>query len=332
MLLAEAGSFVGVTVGRILHATRLVAVASRASLLAKVKVVRFAAITLVTRHPGLALALALGVALQVARTSCIAVAGDAHSVLAGVVVVLAALAVGPGPVAEAVQAVAAVARLLVQVLVEVAAGGEPVAVASFALVGVQRGGAAPGRVVVEGQAYIAVRAVRVVLALALAPEAARGRLPALGRVSVALAPRPHGEVRDGVEIGAQDLSVAEVLVSEGVHAVQGDPEVGGGDPFLQLGGRVEEVGGRPPLERGEGDVAAGQRGDVGVLGRAQRPGLLALRHVHPLGQAVRVAAARTVELVRSPRPVLRGPLVDGKALRSGGVEDETDVCDVEGLP
>lgn len=72
----------------------------------------------------------LGPRLKVSlRTLLVTVAVHAHSVLALVEVVPAAFAVGAGAVPHAVQAVAAMAGLLVQVLVEVAATGKAVAVA-----------------------------------------------------------------------------------------------------------------------------------------------------------------------------------------------------------
>lgn len=45
-------------------------------------------------------------------------------------------------------------------------------------------------------------------------------------------PGSDSEVRDGVEVGAQHLGVAEVLVTEGVHAVQRDAQVSCRHPFL----------------------------------------------------------------------------------------------------
>lgn len=63
--------------------------------------------------------------------------------------------------------------------------------------------------------------------------------------------------------------------------------------YLQLGGGIEEVGGRPALEGAEGDVAARQRGDIRVLGRAEGARLLAALGVLPLRQAVGIAASRT---------------------------------------
>lgn len=334
VLLAGAGAGVRVAVGGVVHAAGLVAVAGRAAVLAEVEVVGLTAVALLSCHARLALALALGVALQAAGPFLVAVAVEADAVLAHVEVVPAALAVGARPVAQAVQAVAAVAGPLVQVLVEVAAGGEVVAVAGFALVRVQGGGPPPRRVVVVGLAAAAVRPVRVVLAVALAPLAAvrRAHLAALGRVPVALAPGADGDVGDGVEVGLQHVRVAEVLVSERVHAVQGDPDVGRRHPFLELEGRVEEVGGATALQGGEGDVSSRQRRDVRVLRRAERARLLAGAGERALRQAVGVAARRAVELVRRPGAVLRRPLVDGEALRAGRVEHQADVGDVERLP
>lgn len=160
MLLAVARARVGVAVGGVVRAAGLVAVARRAALRPEVEVVHLAPIALVTRHARLALALALRVALQAAgpcddkvtssifralmqektQTSCGAVrltplvtqAVDADAVLPRVVVVLAALAVGSRTVAHAVQAVATVTCLLVEVFVEVAPAREAVAVAGCA--------------------------------------------------------------------------------------------------------------------------------------------------------------------------------------------------------
>lgn len=226
------------------------------------------------------------------------------------------------------------ARFLIQILVEEASVREAVTVACSALVGVGGGGASPGRVVVEGQALVAVGARRVVLAAAHAHRRAsqvRHR-DALARVPVALAPGADGEIGDGVEVGSQHLRVAEHLVTERVEAVQRDPQLRGRHPVLQLWRGVELVGGGPALERGEGDVSAGQRRDVRVLGRAQRARLVAAPRVVVVRQAVRVAARRAVELVRHPGAALSSPLVDGEALGARRIEPESDVRDVERLP
>lgn len=45
-------------------------------------------------------------------------------------------------------------------------------------------------------------------------------------------PATHGEIRDGVEVGAQHFSVLEELVSESVESVQRDEQVSGCHPFL----------------------------------------------------------------------------------------------------
>lgn len=46
-------------------------------------------------------------------------------------------------------------------------------------------------------------------------------------------PSSHGEVRDGVVVGLEDLGVVENLVPERVEPVQGHPDVGGRHPVLQ---------------------------------------------------------------------------------------------------
>lgn len=91
----------------------------------------------------------------------------------------------------------------------------------------------PGGVVVEVSAAVAVGPRGVVLALAHPAASALGvHEVALGRVPVALAARPHGDVGDGVPVGLQHLLVVEYLVSEGVQTVEGDSDVGGCHPQL----------------------------------------------------------------------------------------------------
>lgn len=46
-------------------------------------------------------------------------------------------------------------------------------------------------------------------------------------------PSSHGEVRDGVVVGLEDLGVVEDLVSERVEPVQGHSDVRGRHPVLQ---------------------------------------------------------------------------------------------------
>lgn len=92
---------------------------------------------------------------------------------------------------------------------------------------------APGGIVVEVLAAVAVGPRGVVFALAHPAAAALGvHKVALGRVPVALAARPHGDVGDSVPVGLQHLLVVKHLVSEGVQAVEGDSDVGGCHPEL----------------------------------------------------------------------------------------------------
>lgn len=54
-------------------------------------------------------------------------------------------------------------------------------------------------------------------------------------------PSAHGEVRDGVVVGLEDLGIVEHLVSERVEPVQGHADVCGGHPFLQKISRRRKI-------------------------------------------------------------------------------------------
>uniref|UniRef100_A0A6B0UQV0 Putative secreted protein n=1 Tax=Ixodes ricinus TaxID=34613 RepID=A0A6B0UQV0_IXORI len=124
------------------------------------------------------------------------------------------------------------ARAVVQLLVKVALAGPAIAIAGLALVGVAGRGPSPGLVVERVYAALAVVPCRVVLAAAhQLPIATGARVTCLG-VPVALAPSSHGEVCDGVVVGAQHLLVAEDLVSECVQSSQHDPDGRRGHPLL----------------------------------------------------------------------------------------------------
>lgn len=101
---------------------------------------------------------------------------------------------------------------------------------------------------------------------------------------------------------------------------------------LEDGAVVEVVGAGSAFQRGEGHVTTGERRDVAEVVGAERL-LLVLAGadeavVHLL---VRLLAGAAVVLVRYPGPPLTGPLVDGEALRTAGVELEADIGDVEGF-
>lgn len=105
-----------------------------------------------------------------------------------------------------------------------------------------------------------------------------------------------------------------------------------GAAHLQDGAVVEVVGAGPTLQRGEGHVPTGERRDVAEVVGAERL-LLVLAGadetvVHLL---VGLLTGAAVVLVRHPGAPLGGPLVDGEALWTAGVELKTDVGDVEGL-
>lgn len=102
------------------------------------------------------------------------------------------------------------------------------------------------------------------------------------------------------------------------------------DAYLQHRAIVKVVGTGSPLQRGEGHVAPGERGNVTELVGAQ--GLL-LVLASPDEAAVHlevgVLTGAAVVLVRNPGPVLPRALVNGEALGPAGVEPEAHVCDVK---
>lgn len=333
VLLAKTHSRCWVAACLVVAATSYITSAWLATLGSKIEIVVSAFVTLFSCHSRLALTQAVTRTLQTARTDLVAVARDADAIFSLVVVVTAALAVGSRAVGGAVQAVTSVTRLVVQVLVEVAAVGVAVAVAGLALVGIRRRGTCPGSVVIKWQALVAVVPRRVVLAAAheldLASQPRRSH--ALGGVAVALASATDGEISDGVEVGLEYPRITEHLVSEGVEAVEHNADGFGRDPVLQLGALLEVVSRRPPLQRGEGDVPPSQRRDVGELGRAEGAGLVLAPHVVRVRDPVGVAAGGAVILIGHPLLVVVGPFEDGEGLGSWRVVEQPYVRDVEGL-
>lgn len=128
VLLAHALASLGVAGRHVVQRAARVAAARLAPMDAEVVEVRLAAVALVAGDARLALALALHVALQRAGAGRVAVAADAVLVRPLVEVLSASLAVGPVAVRLAVDAVAAVARQVVQRSVEVAFARESVAI------------------------------------------------------------------------------------------------------------------------------------------------------------------------------------------------------------
>lgn len=124
---------------------------------------------------------------------------------------------------------------LEQFFIEKAPVREVVAVAGKAFIGLGGSGGPPGSVHVERLTLLAVDSTCVVLAITdqLVLACAR-RLDALVGVAVALASASNREVRDCVEIGAQDTKVVENFVAESVHSDQYDLYFGRSNPFLQI--------------------------------------------------------------------------------------------------
>lgn len=130
VLLAEANAALGIAGWRIVMGATRIAATWLASMGSELEVVVGASIALVARHTGLALALALAVALQRTGSDGIAATVDAVGVVAHIEVLLAALAVGSITIVAAIQAVAAMTRLIEQMRIEVTFVRKPVAVAS----------------------------------------------------------------------------------------------------------------------------------------------------------------------------------------------------------
>lgn len=130
VLLAVANAAFGITGWRIVVGAMRIAATRLAAMRSELEVVVGAAIALVARHAGLALALALAVALQRAGADGIAATVDAVGVVAHVEVLLAALTVGSIAVVAAVQTVATMARQIEEICIEVALVRKVVAVAS----------------------------------------------------------------------------------------------------------------------------------------------------------------------------------------------------------
>lgn len=102
--------------------------------------------------------------------------------------------------------------------------------------------------------------------------------------------------------------------------------------YLQHRAVVKVVGTGAPLQRGEGHVAPGERGDVAELVGAERLLLiLAGADEAAVDFAVGALAGAAVVLVGHPGAVLPRALVDGKALGPAGVELEAHVRDVKGF-
>lgn len=193
---------------------------------------------------------------------------------------------------------------------------------------------APRCVVVQRQTAVAVRTVRVVLAVAdaraLAVQAAAHH--ALAGVAVALAACADRNIGDRIEVRLQHRCVAEHLVAERVQAIQHNANVGGRHPVLQLHAVIEIDGARPALQRREGNVAVAQRRDVTVLAGAERTRFVfALLDGQEVGHRVRVAAPGTVVLVRRPWARLRRALENRERVGTRRIEDDANVGDVEGF-
>jgi len=81
-------------------------------------------------------------------------------------------------------------------------------------------------------------------------------------------------VTDGIKVGPEHFGVAKDVVTERVQPIQGEPNVRGSDPVLQLLTALEVVGTGPTLQGTEGDRGATQRRDVTELIGAERDGLI----------------------------------------------------------
>lgn len=102
--------------------------------------------------------------------------------------------------------------------------------------------------------------------------------------------------------------------------------------YLQYWTVVEVICAGSALERGEGHVSSGEGWDVAKLICAQSLLLVvACADKAAVHLAVGLLAGAAVVLVGNPGPILTGALVDGKALRTAGVEFQTHISDVESL-
>lgn len=102
--------------------------------------------------------------------------------------------------------------------------------------------------------------------------------------------------------------------------------------YLEDGAVVEVVGAGSALQRGEGHVSSGERRDVAEVVGAERLLLVLSGADEAVARLlIRLLAGAAVVLVRHPGAALLGPLVDGEALGTAGVELEPHVCDVKGL-
>lgn len=118
VLLAFATTRFGIAPGLSIQASGHATSARFTTLRSKFIEIVVAAVALVTNDTRLALTLALGVALQVARTGFVTIAGDTVIVLSTVEVVAASLTVGAVAIGAAVQAMTSMARCIEQRLVE----------------------------------------------------------------------------------------------------------------------------------------------------------------------------------------------------------------------
>ena len=137
---------------------------------------------------------------------------------------------------------------------------------TFALVGFFGGGAAPRTIEVEGFAFLAVAAGRVVAAVA--GQVAVATHHALGGVAVALAAAAHREVGGRVDGGrrrrlgaagravvvvADDVTAGDAADAVRVQSVEDDAHVGGRHPVLQHRTVLEVERRRTALHRAERD-------------------------------------------------------------------------------
>jgi len=128
------------------------------------------------------------------------------------------------------------------------------------------------------------------------------------------------------------LGISKDLVTEGVQAVQGDPDIRGRDPFLQLCTALKVDATGTTLQRREDNTSVPQWRDITVLAGAEGMGLtLPLANCPRVGQGVRVSTGGTVELVRNPGSSLRGPLVNGKGLGTRRAEQNAHIRDIVGF-
>lgn len=115
ILLAEADATLGITGGCVVLRAACIAATGLAAVLSELVEVVAASIALVASHSGLALALALAVALQRTGADRIAATVDAEGIVAHVEVLLATFAVGAVTIVPTVQAVTTMSSQIEQV-------------------------------------------------------------------------------------------------------------------------------------------------------------------------------------------------------------------------